>query len=266
MADEVWYVYGVVPADLALDGAPHGLEGARVMLERAEGLAALVSPLPAATYGADPLAAHAGDLDWVGPRAVAHDAVVTWASDRGAIAPFPMFTMFRDATGVRAMLAERRAELEASLGRARSGREYALRIWRLDDELRARLAELSPRVAELEAQAAAASPGQRYLIERKLDEVRKGELREAGRTVAEQVYDALRASALAAAADPLPATQQGKGAAVLNAAFLVAPDGLPRFQEVLTAHARRAEPLGFRFEFTGPWPPYHFVRGSGDGR
>ena len=266
MTDEVRYVYGVVPADLALGGAPHGLEGVAVSLEREGALGALVSALPASTYGADPLEAHAGDLDWVGPRAVAHDAVVTWASDRGPIAPFPMFTMFRDASGVRAMLAARRAELEASLARARAGREYALRVFRLDDVLRARLAEVSPRVAELEAQASAASPGQRYLLQRKLDELRSSELREAGRATAVEVFDALRAASLDAATDPLPTAQQGKGAAVLNAAFLVAPDGLPRFQEVLTAHARRAEPLGFRFEFTGPWPPYHFVHGASDGR
>lgn len=266
MADAVWYVYGVVPADLALDGAPHGLEGAAVALEREGALGALVSALPAATYGADPLAAHAGELDWVGPRAVAHDAVVTWASDRGPLAPFPMFTMFRDLSGVRAMLAERRPELEASLERARTGREYVLRVWRIDEELRAHLAEVSSRVAELEAQAAAASPGQRYLLERKLDELRKSELRETGRALATELFDALRATALDAATDPLPSSQQGKGAAVLSAAFLVAPDGLSRFQEVLTACARRAEPLGFRFEFTGPWPLHHFMGGSGDER
>lgn len=266
MADAVWYVYGVVPTDLALAGAPHGLEGTAVELERDGSLGALVSALPAETYGADPLAAHSGDLDWVGPRAVAHDAVVTWASDRGAVAPFPMFTMFRDASGVRAMLGERRTELAAALDRARAGREYALRVWRIDDELRAHLGEVSPRVAELEAQAGAASPGQRYLIERKLDELRKSELREAGRALAVELFEALRGAALEAATDPLPASQQGKGAAVLSAAFLVSPQGLPRFQEILTARASRAEPIGFRFEFTGPWPIYHFAGGSGDGR
>jgi hypothetical protein len=266
MADVVWYVYGVVPADLALDGAPRGLDGASVALERDGGLGALVSTLPADSYGSDPLAGHSGDLDWVGPRAVAHDAVVTWASDRAAVAPFPMFTMFRDASGVHGMLAARRDELEASLARARSGREYALRVWRLDDELRAHLAEVSPRVAELEAQARDASPGQRYLLERKLDELRRSELREAGRSMAAEAFDALRAVSLDGVADPLPAAQEGKGAAVLSAAFLVAPDTLTRFRETLTAIAARGESLGFRFEFTGPWPPYHFVGGRGDGR
>ena len=266
MADVVWYVYGVVPSDLSVEEAPHGLEGARVALERDGALAALVSALPAATYGSDPLAGRSADLDWVGPRAVAHDAVVTWASDRGAVAPFPMFTMFRDAGGVRAMLAARRVELEASLARARAGREYALRVWRLDEQLRDHLASLRPRVAELEAQARAAAPGQRYLLERKLDELRRSELREAGRVLAGEVFDALRAVSLDGVSDPLPAAQQGKGAAVLAAAFLVAPAALPRFQEALTAIAARSEPLGFRFEFTGPWPPYHFVGAPGDGR
>jgi hypothetical protein len=52
---------------------------------------------------------------------------------------------------------------------------------------------------------------------------------------------------------------------VLNAAFLVAPDRLSDFQRELTDIVEREQPNGFRFDFTGPWPPYHFVREATDG-
>jgi hypothetical protein len=46
---------------------------------------------------------------------------------------------------------------------------------------------------------------------------------------------------------------------VLNAAFLVSAAGLEAFQRTLTELVGRHGSHGFRFDFTGPWPPYHFV-------
>jgi len=52
---------------------------------------------------------------------------------------------------------------------------------------------------------------------------------------------------------------------VLNAAFLVSPVALEPFQRMLTELVERHGPHGLRFDFTGPWPPYHFVNESTDG-
>lgn len=269
MAERICYVYGVATPALDLSGAPPGIDGAKLTLERAGALAALVSTVDPGEYGEDRLDERTADLEWLAPRAQAHDAVLTWASDHVPVAPFPMLSLFRGAEGVRAMLESRASELSRALARAASGREYQLRVFRLDERLAQRLATMSPRIAELEASAAAASPGQRYLLERKMVEERKSETRRVGAEVAREVHGALRSHAEAVAVDPLPrqggGDREGAGAAVLNAAYLVADDSLGEFREVLTALVERLEPSGFRFEFTGPWPVYHFVRGNDDG-
>jgi len=46
---------------------------------------------------------------------------------------------------------------------------------------------------------------------------------------------------------------------VLNTSFLVAPARVVDFQRQLTAMVNKYESSGFKFDFTGPWPPYHFV-------
>jgi hypothetical protein len=74
-----------------------------------------------------------------------------------------------------------------------------------------------------------------------------------GRTAAEIVR-----SPIPRAADRTPAT----GTMVLNAAFLVAPSALEAFQRTLTSIVERHDQRGFRFDFTGPWPPYHFAHPS----
>jgi urease accessory protein UreF len=161
------------------------------------------------------------------------------------------------------MLHDRHDALAAVLERVADAREYTLRIFRLDAALAEALPTLSSRVAELQQQAASATPGQRYLLERKLEAERRTELKRVGREMAAEAYDALTPLSVDAVREPLPAPQADgadAGEMVLNASFLVRRDATGDFQAAVATLARRHEAAGMRFEFTGPWPAYHFVR------
>lgn len=264
----VWYVYGIVPATVALAHAPAGIDDASVECLGDEDLVAVVSRLQGDEYAPEAIERSTAEMDWLAPRAVAHDRVLTWASDRGPVVPLPMFSLFSSDSAIRAMLREQEHKLRAALERASEGREYALRVYRLDDELRTVAAELSPRLAELERAAAAATPGQRYLIERKLDAERRTELRAIGARVASDIFLALRPFASDAVEGRLVArTNSGaENPLVLDAAFLIAEEQLEDFRRELTALVAQHGARGFRFDFTGPWPPYHFIQTSVDSR
>jgi hypothetical protein len=266
MSDAIYYVYGVTTPGLDLNQAPDGLDGRAVVLEAEGSLGAIVSRLDPASYAPSLIESRTSDVEWLGPRAVAHDRVLTWASDQGPVAPFPMFSaMFRDAAGVRAMLKTRSDELRQALAVAARGREYGLRIYRDDAAVLAAVATLSPRIAELQRVAAAASPGQRYLLERKLDAERKTEARRVSEETTREAYDTLAAHAIAARRIPMPRDATERRAALsLNAVFLVAPESYTTFRTALSRLAARFEPSGFRFEFSGPWPAYHFMEGARD--
>lgn len=256
------------------------MDDAAVRAECDGGLAVVCSLLDAATYAGGEAESRAGDVEWIGPRAVAHDAVLTWASEAFDVVPFPMFTLFSSAEALRSMLHERRASLVGTLSRVRDAHEYALRIFQVGGEAESEaLSRMSPALAELERRVAAASPGQRYLLERKLEWVRRDELVIAGSAVASEVYQTLSTHSAAAVRDALPAPAAGggrererestggsvgreEGHAVLDASFLVRRDAVPGFSAAVGALARRHEACGFRFEFTGPWPPYHFARAN----
>jgi hypothetical protein len=267
MSDAVYYVYGVTPPALDLSRAPEGLDGAALGLETEAGLGALVSRLDPAAYAPSVVEARTADVEWLGPRAVVHDEVLTWASDQGPVAPFPMFSaMFRDAGGVHAMLRDRAAELREALDIAARGREYGLRIYRDDATLFDAVATLSPRLAKLDREAATAAPGLRYLLQRKVDAERKTESRRVSDETAREVYERLADHAVAARRIPMPRDASERGAALaLNAVFLVAPMSYTSFRAVLSDLVARFEPSGFRFEFSGPWPAYHFMEPQSDG-
>jgi hypothetical protein len=258
------YVYGIVPAKAAASGVPDGIDDASVSIVKEGRLAALVSDLGGEGYDPDSISASSGDMGWVAPRAKSHDLVLTWASDRGPVIPLPMFTStFASLDSVRAMLRERAAELMPVLEKVARGREYALRVYRVDAELRAALPKLNEEIGKLKAAADAATPGQRYLLERKLEERAKEELRATSSAVAGEIRDALARVALETTTSPIPrVTTDAPGTMILNAAFLIAPEGLRAFQERLTAIVNERQPSGFRFDFTGPWPAYHFALGE----
>jgi hypothetical protein len=262
--DSIWYVYGIVPGEFASGSLPEGLDDAGVAIERRGDLAALVSVLNGTTYAPERVEQDSGDVEWLSPRATAHDRVLTWASDHAAVVPLPMFSLFSGRDAVRAMLDERSAQLSSALAKVRRGREYALRVYRVDAELLDVIPEMSPRLRELAAQASSASPGQRYLLERKLDGEKRGELRSVTQQVVDDIAEQLGHHAVDSVRSPIPRTAEraaGTGTMVLNAAFLIAPPALDAFQRTLTSIVARHE-RGFRFDFTGPWPAYHFAHTS----
>jgi hypothetical protein len=265
----VWYVYGIVPEDTPMSSPPAGIDDSAVVIERHAGVAALVSVLDDPSYAPSVIEVNSGDVEWLSPRAVAHDRVLTWASDHAAVIPLPMFSLFSSARAVDDMLSDRSSQIAGTLTRIGRGREYALRVYRIDAELLSAVASLSPRLATMASTAAAASPGQRYLLERKLEGEKKNEVRAVTQRIVEEIMDALSQHAACAARSPIPRAADGDAAArgtmVLNAAFLVSPVALEPFQRMLTELVERHGPHGLRFDFTGPWPPYHFVNESTDG-
>ncbi len=269
VTDSLYYLYGIIPATAALDAFPDGIDDVRVAVEREGDVGAVFSVLSAADYSPARIEEQSGAIEWVSPRAMAHDRVLTWASDHTAVVPFPMFSaMFGSLSTVRSMLRERGPELTRTLERVREGREYALRVYRVDAELRAALADLSPEFRAMADDAAKASPGQRYLLERKLDEHARGALKTIAQRIAAEIRGALTSHALSAVASPIPRTVAGDapGTMILNDAYLVAPATLPALQHTLTVLVGQYQPRGFRFDFTGPWPPYHFASAGDHGQ
>jgi Gas vesicle synthesis protein GvpL/GvpF len=268
LPDRVLYAYAVTSAALDIATAPPGLDGGAASLVSEGDIGALVSSLDAHAYASERVERATEDVSWLAPRAAAHDAVVTWAADRGPTVPLPIFTLFHDEPRVRQMLRERAAELRATLARVGAAQEFGLRIFRLDDVLTRHVSSLSPRVDALERQSRDAAPGQRYLLERKLETERRSEARRIAGEVARESFDALAPLAIEAVREALPAKgrDDAAGVAVLNAYFLIERGALVPFQQALTTIVRAHESRGFRFDFSGPWPAYHFVRERTDAR
>ena len=261
MIERLCYVYGVVRPSLEASTAPAGIDGGPVSLIPNDDVAALATSVSATDYSPDRVEALTADVEWVSQRAMAHDRVLTWASDNGAVIPFPMWTLFRDTNAVTSMLKKRIGELQGTFARIGAGREFIVRVYVQPGVLNDKVGEWSTEVRTLQAEAAKASPGQKYLLERKIESLRKDAGRDMASRGAAEIHDSLRSVAIEDVREqPVNSgAPREQGWAILNAAFLVAPDRVVEFQRALTAMVNKYEPSGFKFDFTGPWPPYHFV-------
>lgn len=254
------YLYGVVSPDAPEPAADlRGLEEQPVRLLRTEGAAAVISNVPAAEYSEDALEAHTRNLPWMGQRGLAHERVLTWFVDRGAVVPLAPFSLHRSEDRVRARLREEADRFRSALLRLRDAREWGVKVWRHDATLAEHIVQFSPRLQALAEQIETAPPGRQFLLGKKLDAARVEEVRTVARDLVRQVYRELGAHAEGAVALPLPATPAEDRILALHAAFLVRDAAFEAFQTCLSEAAHVHREAGLEFEFTGPWPPYHFA-------
>lgn len=265
-SDALVYLYGIVPPDAPEpDGDLLGLDDAPVRLVRFGRVAAAVSDLPASLYADAALDQRLEDLDWVGQRGIAHERVLDWFAERGPVVPLSLFSLHRDDARLAERLEDDAPRLEALLERFRGRREWGVKLWRRDAALEPRLDELSPTLRALAAELEQAAPGRRFLLEKKRQTLRSEELRRVSARISHTVFGSLREVADRAASVPLPqAPPRSDRVLTLHAAFLVEDASFPAFQRRLGELAGEFQPFGLEFEFTGPWPPYHFVEAHGD--
>jgi hypothetical protein len=264
--DTLLYLYGVVPANAPEPPAElRGIEGRPVRRVKAAGMAGIVSELPAAEYVDDALNARLDDLAWVGERGLAHETVLSWYADQGTVVPLSLFSLHQDEGRVRERLEGGADRFRSALERLAGRKEWGVKVWRVDEIVGQHLEDLSPSIRALSQEIEAAPPGRRFLLQKKRETMRAEELRTAGTRVAQQVYGTLRTHAERAAVVPLPArAPEGVRALALHAALLVPDRDFEAFQQAISVEAHRYQPMGFEFEFTGPWPPYHFAELDGD--
>jgi hypothetical protein len=227
------------------------------------GLTAVTSVVPLADYGEEALQARMADATWVAVRAMRHEKVVEHFARRASVVPLRFGTIYLERESVGRMLDEKRGELGSIIERLRGREEWGLNVYSDRARLREEIVSLSPRLGELSAQAAQASPGQAYLLRKKIDSLRDAEARAETRRVAAAIERELAGAAAAAARLRVLKDEGGEqGDLASKLAFLVERDRFAEFRAAAERLAREYESAGFKLELTGPWPPYNFAAGG----
>jgi hypothetical protein len=267
LGDALW-TYCVVRAGASPPPELEGVGGAgAVELVAAGELAALVSRVPLADFGEEPLRRNLNTMPWLERVARAHEAVLERALETTTILPLRLCTIYENEAGVRAMLEAERESFAEILGLLEGRQEWGVKLLldpaRLADEARAR----SPQAETLEAQLAQSSEGGAYMLRRRLDR----HVSEVSESLAAEVARHVHARVQDWAVDAVTLPSQNRelsgheGEMVLNGAYLVEADRADSLRGLVGELETHHRALGARIELTGPWPPYNFVPSRGAG-
>ena len=262
--DGLWAYCVTHEGELAAAGVA-GLDGGVVEQVKARGLAALVSSVPLAEFGAGPLRENLNDLDWLERVARAHEAVLDRALADSTIVPLRLCTIYESEDSVREMLEREHDSLARALDTLAGRQEWGVKLLaqeeRLAEEARSRSAE----AAALEDELGARTGGGAYMLRRRLERHVRETVDALGAELAEQVHAQLNDWATDAVVLPAqnPELSGHEGRMLLNGAYLVETERVDGLHALVAELEERHRSLGARIQLTGPWPPYNFIPGGG---
>lgn len=245
------YVYAVChPLDAPLQAELTGVGGAPAALLHHHGLVAVVSAVPEADFCEEALRAHLEDLDWLAATARAHQGVIDALTTVTTPLPLRLATVFRDNSGVRAMIEAREEDFRRILDRLDGRVEWGVMVSVVSE---------AEEPAEPVASAAGRPAGGRdHLCLRRERTQAHEEAWRSAETFARTVHERLLRHAEDSRLHPPqnPALSGVPGRNVLNAAYLVCRADSEKFVELVDR--TRNEAPGMRVELTGPWAAYSF--------
>ena len=249
------YVYAVT--DALAETSFGGIDLAPIRWVDAGALYAAVSDVPQAEFAEEPLNARLSDMDWLGPRAVAHQEVNAHLQrTQEALVPLSFGTVFHTDDRVRQFLDDNRESLSARLERVRGAGEWVLSLRQVAPLSFGDLARRSPALRAARSEIDASPPGRAHLMRRRLAELERDERRRLESDTARAVLDLLRSATRDVFAEPLPRDTLDRP--LLRASLLVARRDESAFEDAVErVRARWPAPI-YELSLTGPWPPYRF--------
>jgi hypothetical protein len=222
-------------------------------------LLVLASPVPVDEFDAPVLERNLCDEAWLREHGVAHQYVVGALAECYTVLPLRFCTLYRDLHDIRAMLETHKAILTSALDRLTGAQEWNLKLSVDRALLHAWSVEYSNDLAIVRAQIPHAPASTAILLRQKLERAAGAAGQREANICLQVSHQQLAACSRAAVLDDIQPTQGQAAEIILNSAYLVAEEQFEQFRGALAVVQERYSQRGFRYELTGPWPPYHFA-------
>ena len=256
------YLYGWIPGgvDLAPLASLRGIADRPIETVPCGTASAVISRVPEERYSADQIEQRLADMQWLGEHGLAHERVVAALIDRGTVLPMRLFTLYSSDDALRVECEQRGDWIHETLERLDGVREWDLKVSYDAATMLATIGETSAEVAAIDRELEAASPGKKYLLQKRRDDAARTAVRTAVLELGDQVLRALEpvTSGVKRVAPPSNA-EPGELPVIMAAALLVAREDEDALRERLTRESERLAPRGVSIACAGPWAAYRFV-------
>ena len=257
------YLYCLLPGEIEVstDGLMPMDEGQPVYLLKEGQLQAAVSEVGEEFAEAN-LNSRVRDLDWLSPRAVRHHDVVDALFTRCRwLLPLTFGAIFRSEDTLLQRLREGQKALRQRLDELHDREEWDAKLSREEAQFSEQLASQSPSLRQAEIELTSKPPGTRFLLEKKLQNLRTQEAKQLSAHIRADVQKSLAAAAIEARLDEVAPTSGQATKLEMRGAYLVDRGEEAPLKAAAQRMAERYAPLGYKLEVTGPWPAFSFASG-----
>lgn len=248
------YVYGLVGETVPVGWEATGLTEETTATVRnvpGTGLRALVQTVDREVWTGPESDERLQNIEWVGPRACRHEALVEQLDEQGAVFPMRFATLFSGPEALADRIQDQRAPIVEYLRAADVHREWSVKG--LLDRDRANRALTSGA-----RDAAASTSGADYLKRRAEQQSAGDRVAEWLEEVAPPIYEAFGAIADAAAVRTGVEAPDDEAETAFHWAFWVHDDRLEAWTGVRDQLPSTLREHGLELAIEGPWPGYSF--------
>jgi hypothetical protein len=259
-----YYLYLITESSQApsmLDSMPLAIEDdASLEWITVGNLAALSSRVPLSEYSEEALATHLTDATWTAIRAMRHEKVMEHFTKGASVIPLRFGSIYLERSSVERMLEEKSAELTGLIQKLNGKIEWGVNVYCDRNQLLADITSVSPKLRDLTEQARQASPGQAYLLNKKIETLKTDEARHELARIVDLIEQELsKVSEEAKRLRMLKVETTEFGELKGKFAFLINRNGFDKFRDEAEGLAKTYQTAGIKLELTGPWPVYNFT-------
>lgn len=220
-----------------------------------DGIVAIVSVVEPAEF----IEKNLQDLDWLAPRACRHEAVIDAIISSAPVLPVKFGAIFRSLDRLMQFLISERSYILALLEQLAGKSEWCVKGYLREDMAQRRIVA-NDEALQLMRASLPESPGLRYVREKQIAALLQEKLQKWVDDSVRDCIDLLCACTIDSAELRLLrlAVTAKAGRMILNRAFLIDEQDLPRFRNTLLALKSRYDADGLTLELDGPRAAYHF--------
>ncbi len=198
-------------------------------------------------------------LEWVGTRALRHEAVVEQVMAVSTVLPVKFGTIFRSVESLNDFLVRNHESIAQVLSGLRGKAEWSVKGYLVQETAEQMVCATDPAI-QAQMATMSSSPGVRYMQQRQM----AAKVEAALGAWLDRVTDALKEALLQQAEDATvlrchASSMTGRTERmVFNCSFLLATQAVANFQATLEEFQLAYQKSGLVLELRGPWPPYNF--------
>lgn len=221
----------------------HGLYGKQAYAVPYRDISAVVSNVPFKELQAD--------ADGI----TAHQMVVEESRLQSTSIPVRFGILFKSDENVKQMLTKSYKELKSKIDSLRGKDEFGLKIIIEDSNLRnfSETAQANAEIRKIKKEMKSAGDGTAYFLKMRMDEAVRNETFKRIEMISTEIHSEIKAFS-----ENSNLLRSDFDQIVLNAAYLIARDQIPRFQKKIEDMRNRYKKEGLIFHLSGPWAPYSF--------